>query len=193
MQHKYFNGSVWAPSQNNWESLGGIFTLPRVGDSRALALNMQHQQQSEWCWSACTCSITKFYDPAATWTQCTLVNRAFHQATCCIDGSSKACNIPWYGDQALTITGHFNSSTGGSMQLPAIMREINDSRPISIAIYWYRGGGHNPAIDGYDVTSPNFPTIDIQDPLFGHSTQDFGTFPHSYNGGANWGNSFLTK
>jgi hypothetical protein len=192
MFHKAWNGSAWLPSPTGWEALGGIFDLAPVGDSRNLSLSEQFQVQSEWCWSATTCSITKYYDPASPWTQCTLVNNAYNQNACCADGSSSACNQPWYPDRALTITGHLSSMTGKAESLATVMRELNASRPISIAIYWFGGGGHNPAIDGYDVTSPAYPTIDIQDPIYGHSTQDFGTFPHSYNGGANWGNSYLT-
>jgi hypothetical protein len=90
-------GHIWhtwqtAPS-NGW-----------IGDSKYLHLAEQYQVESEWCWSATTVSITRYYDSAATWTQCSLVNRAFGQTTCCQNGSSAACNQPWYPDQALTIT-----------------------------------------------------------------------------------------
>ena len=72
------------------------------------------------------------------------------------------------------------------------MAEINCGRPISIAIWWYGGGGHNPAIDGYDNSNLAAPTIDIQDPWYGPSTQDFNSFPSTYNGGATWGNTYFT-
>jgi hypothetical protein len=73
------------------------------------------------------------------------------------------------------------------------MSEIDAARPISIGIQWVEStSGHNPAIDGYDG-SYSSPTIDIQDPIFGHSIQDFNSFPGSYNGGATWTDSFLTK
>ena len=163
------------------------------GFSFYLELKEEPQQQSNWCWSATTVSITIYYDPATTWTQCTLVNKALNQTTCCQNGSSNNCNKPWYGDQALGITGHLNSATGGSLSLSTVMKEIRGSRPISIAIYWNGGGGHNPAIDGFDATDPASPVIEIEDPIFGPSTQDFNSFPTTYQGGANWGNSFLTK
>ncbi len=159
----------------------------------SLGLNEQHQQQTEWCWSATTVSITLFYDPNSTWTQCDLVNRAFGQTTCCTNGSSAACNQPWYPDQALTITGRLASTSNGAASFATVKNEIDASRPISIGIYWTGGGGHNPAIDGYDETDPAAPTIDIQDPWYGPSTQDFNTFPGSYNGGATWGVTFFTK
>jgi hypothetical protein len=171
----------------------GAQVLWASGSSFYLELKEQPQQESNWCWSATTVSITIYYDPASPWTQCTLVNKAFNQTTCCQNGSSNNCNQPWYGDQALSITGHLNSATGGSLSLSAVMQQMRDSRPISIAIYWNGGGGHNPAIDGFDATDPTAPVIEIEDPIFGHSTQDFNSFPTTYQGGAKWGNSFLTK
>src|SRR5579863_7669733 len=59
-----------------------------IGDSRFLGLPEQHQQQTEWCWSATSTSISHFYNAASTWTQCSLVNNAFNQTTCCQNGSS---------------------------------------------------------------------------------------------------------
>jgi len=160
---------------------------------RYLGLTEQHQLQSEWCWSASTVSITQYYDHASTWTQCTLVNKAFGQTTCCQSGGSAACNQPWYPDKALTITGHLASTSGGKPPLQTILGEINAGRPVSIAIYWNGGGGHNPVVDGYDDTDAAAPTIDLKDPIYGATTQDFNTFPSSYQGGASWGESYLTK
>lgn len=161
--------------------------------SRYLGLNEQHQQQTEWCWSATTVSISLFYNPASTWTQCTLVNQAFGQTTCCTNGGSAACNQGWWPNLSLPITGNLNSYTNTSEPLATVMSEIEGGRPISIAIWWYGGGGHNPAIDGYDNCDPAHPTIDIKDPWYGTTTQDFNSFPSTYNGGATWGNTYFTK
>jgi len=160
--------------------------------TRQLSVNEQTQQQTEWCWAATTVSLTQFYDPAATWTQCSLVNNAFGQTTCCQNGSSSACNQPWYGDRALNITGHLRTTSSGAASFATMRTEIIASHPISIAIYWNGGGGHNPAITGYDNSNSATPTIDIEDPYYGSSTQDFNSFPGSYQGGASWGYSFFT-
>lgn len=172
----------------------GNYVLTQMTDSVRLALNEQHQLQDEWCWSATTVSITKFYDPASSWTQCLLVNKAFGQSTCCQNGSSSACNQPWYPDKALTITDHLASTAGGVASLATVKSQINGGHPISIAIYWNGGGGHNPAIAGYNVANPAAPTIDIQDPWYGPTVnQDYNTFPGTYNGGASWGMNYFTK
>jgi len=171
-----------------WQAVGGIFPVVR-----ALTFNEQYQQESEWCWAATTVSITLYYDPASTWTQCSLVNQAFGLTTCCQDGSSTACNQPWYPDQALTITGHLASTSGGKPSFDVIVSQIDADHPVPIAIYWNGGGGHNPAVSGYDGSTSAAPVIDIQDPIYGPSTQDFNSFPGSYNGGATWGESYFTK
>jgi hypothetical protein len=173
-----------------WSSLGGIVISPVV----YLGLNEQHQQQTEWCWLATTVSITLYYDPASTWTQCLLANKELNQTTCCQNGSSNACNQPGYPNQALTTTGHLASTALGKPSFQTIMNELEAGHPVSINIQWNGGGGHNPATDGYDDTEPSTPTIDIEDPWYGPSTnQDFNTFPGSYNGGASWYASYFTK
>jgi len=167
--------------------------------ARYLGLIEQPQLQTEWCWAATTVSIAFLLDPASPWTQCTLANMAFKfgqtpgQPNCCVDGSNAACNLPWYPDRALTITSHLSPPPAyGTPSLQTIMNEIDSGCPVSIAIYWNGGGGHNPAIDGYDNTDEAAPTIEIQDPWYGPSTQDFNTFPASYHGGATWSVSYFT-
>ena len=95
------------------------------------------------------------------------------------------CNVPGYPDQALMLTGHFAGEMAGRPEFlsgtdNSVMYQIDLSRPISIGIYWNGGGGHNPAINGYDDSNPAAPTIDIQDPIYGPSTQDFNSFPSCY-------------
>jgi len=171
-----------------WSSLAGTLLSPVV----YLGLNEQHQQQTEWCWLATTVSITLYYNPSATWTQCTLANTMLNQTTCCTNGTSSACNQPGYPDQALTTTGHLASTAMGKPSFQTIINQIEAAHPVSINIQWDGGGGHNPATDGYDDSDIANPTIDIQDPWYGPSTQDFNSFPSTYNGGATWYESYFT-
>ncbi len=172
-----------------WQAVGGAFP---TRDSAYLGLVEQHQQETEWCWSATTVSIELFYDPNSTLTQCELVNQAFNQTTCCQNPSSGACNQPWYPNLALTIVGHLASTASGKPTFQTITSQLNAGHPVSIAIYWTGGGGHNPAVDGYDDANAAQPTIELQDPWYGRSTQDFNSFPNSYQGGATWGESYFT-
>jgi hypothetical protein len=166
-----------------------------ISTTRYLGLNEQYQQQSEWCWGATTVSISLFYNPASTWTQCSLVNNAFGQTTCCTNGNTWQCNKGWFPNLSLAITGNLSPlPTSAPEPLFKVMFEINGGRPISIGIWWSGGGGHSIVIDGYDNSNPSAPTIDIQDPWYGPSTQDFNSFPNSYHGtGTTWGTTYFTK
>jgi Papain-like cysteine protease AvrRpt2 len=42
--------------------------LPPAPDN--IGLRMQYQESSEWCWIAVATSISHFFNPASTWTQC---------------------------------------------------------------------------------------------------------------------------
>ena len=124
-------GHIWHTWQTTPTATGSVTPY--------LHLAEQYQVESEWCWSATTVSITHYYDAAATWTQCSLVNKAFGQTTCCQNGSSAACNQPWYPDQALTITGHLASTASGEPSFQTVMNEINDGHPCrSRLLEWRR-------------------------------------------------------
>lgn len=163
---------------------------------RSLYLNMQYQEQTEWCWSATTVSITLYYDAPSTWTQCTLANNQLGRTDCCTAGNSAPCNEAWYPPTALTATGHFAQTKSGRLSFSELCTQIDEHRPISVNLQWYpaNSGGHNLAIDGYESGDDSGrPLISIKDPWWGPSTQDYEAFPGSYNGGAAWYETYLTQ
>jgi len=186
------DGHVW---ENYWNQSARqwLWTDHETPPVVSLGLIEQQQQESEWCWLATTVSVTLYYDPASAWTQCSLANAMLGQTTCCNDGGSNSCNQPGYANQALMTTGHFASPPGGKPSLQTLMNQIEAGHPVSVNLQWNGGGGHNPAIDGYDNVDPTAPTIDVEDPIWGKSTQDFNTFPAHYQGGATWYESYFTE
>jgi hypothetical protein len=42
-------------------------------------LRMQYQESNEWCWIAVATSISHFYNPASTWTQCAVMTDIGHR------------------------------------------------------------------------------------------------------------------
>ncbi|MGO9234323.1 MAG: hypothetical protein ACLP4V_09685 [Methylocella sp.] len=88
MYHKAWDGRAWAPL----EALGGTFNTPLVPAPVVTGLQMQYQQMSNWCWIAVATSISHYYNPASTWTQCSLTtaqlqaSASLHmQGQCCPD------------------------------------------------------------------------------------------------------------
>src|SRR5262249_49866891 len=67
----------------------------RLARHRCLHFTMQHQEQTQWCWSATATSVSQYYNAASTWTQCSLVNAELGRTDCCSAPSSNDCNQPW--------------------------------------------------------------------------------------------------
>jgi hypothetical protein len=105
-----------APARPSPKDLGGWLAglfgglrRPRAKPARPrwrrVPLERQAQLQSQWCWAACSTSISRLYDAGSSWTRCKVVNAELAQTRCCRDGSTSRCNQSWYLDRALTRTG----------------------------------------------------------------------------------------
>ncbi len=67
---------------------------------------MQHQQQTNWCWAAVATSVSHFFNPASTWTQCAVANGELNRNDCCGSGASGPCNVYGFLGSSLTRVGH---------------------------------------------------------------------------------------
>jgi hypothetical protein len=184
------------PGDNNWwlaVYTGSQFqwSLRGNGIPRVLELSMQSQQQTEWCWSATSVSVSHFYDSGSTWTQCLLVNNALGQTTCCNTGGTSQCNQPWYIDRALQIVKNFVSS-GSAVTPTDVDSQVNNGRPLEVGIAWSGGGGHAVVIDGYQGTGTG-ELLSIRDPAYGDSWVSYSTFKSSYQGSGSWDQTCYTQ
>lgn len=161
---------------------------------RVLPFVIQPQVVSEWCWSACSVSVNKFYSPASTWTQCLLANAALGQTSCCQSPGSASCNTPWYLDRALQIVGNYASYANGKATLPAIAGQIDSKRPVGLRIAWNGNGAHFVIIYGYsELTQSDLQFINVGDPFYGSSVQSYRPFPDAYQGGGTWTGTYFTQ
>lgn len=159
---------------------------------RRLAFTMQHQQQTQWCWAAVSTSVSLYYDPSSTWTQCTVANAELGQTTCCQNGASAACNTPWYLDSALQRTGNLDSFSGGTTSFAGVRTEIDSGQPLGARIGWSGGGGHFAVIEGYKP-GPSEQRVAVDDPWYGASDLTYNTFATSYQGTGGWTHSYTTE
>lgn len=159
---------------------------------RRLAFTMQHQQQTQWCWAAVSTSVSLYYDTSSTWTQCTVVNAELGQTTCCQNGSTSACNQPWYLDLALQRTGNLDAFAGGTTSFADLRTEIDAGQPLGARIGWSGGGGHFAVIEGYKP-GPGDQRVAIDDPWYGASDLTYNTFATSYQGSGSWTHSYTTE
>jgi len=159
--------------------------------SAQLAVAVEPQLQSEWCWAAVSTSVSHFFDGASEWTQCTVAGSELAQQTCCQDGSTAQCNVPWYLDRALTRTGNLGSWRRGTIAGWRILGQLRAGRPVGARIQWAGGGGHFVVIAG--ARGPLGGTVEVRDPIHGISTLPLGAFSSRYQGNGTWTHTYFTR
>ncbi len=190
----YSDGTVSAGTSNDLDkyrlpyNYNYIFNF--ISNNLQLNFAMQHQQQTNWCWAAVTVSVSAFFKPTTSWTQCTLVNAEFARNDCCTSGSISACNKPWYLQKSLKRTNNLESWSSGTGTMSKIAFEINNGNPICVRIGWSGGGGHAVAIDGYDI---DLNIVKIDDPWYGASDVTLDTFKNAYYGTGKWTHKYFVK
>lgn len=155
-----------------------------------LNFEMQRQTQSNWCWAATAASVSRFYDPASTWTQCRIANGQTGRTDCCGSGASGACNIYGFLDDALTRTGNFSRVKGGTSSFQQVENEIVAGRPHGIRVAWSGGGAHFVCATG--VQDNDF--VWVSDCGSGTtSLVNYDTLVNSYSGSGSWTHSYFTQ
>jgi len=168
-----------------------IYVKPVQEVWHRLAFTMQTQQQTFWCWAAVAASVSAFFNPSTTWTQCGIVNAELGRTDCCTNGSSANCNVPWFLDDALTRTGNFRSMSNGAGTMTDVSQDIDIGRPLCVRIQWSGdGGGHFVAIDGYHQ---GLDMVAVDDPWSGASDVSLATFQTAYRGSGSWTHSYRVQ
>ena len=161
--------------------------------SKTLAFVIEHQQQTEWCWAAVSKSVSTFFDSAAGWTQCAIVNSEMGRSDCCTKGGSPFCNCTWYLERALQRVSKFRNMLNSPSDRLTVRGEVDISNPMGARILWARGGGHFVALYGYDDSDPDHLLVVVGDPWYGASIVDFDTFTTNYLGMGSWTHSYFTR
>jgi hypothetical protein len=161
---------------------------------RCLCFTMQHQEQTQWCWSATATSVAHYYNSASPWTQCSLVNAELGRSDCCTDPSSANCNQPWTLSTVLTRVGHLASFTSASTSFADLRAELDNGRPLCVRIGWSGGGGHFNVVGCYTWNILfGLESVQIEDPWYGTSVWDYDTFRTAYQGTGSWTHSYKTQ
>jgi hypothetical protein len=167
------------------DGTSGVF-IDRVITSE---YDMEMQQQQAWCWATVTVCTSHFYDSDSPWKQCSLVNDALGQSSCCNDGSTPECDVPWYLDKALEITGNLESYSSGSESIDSLLAQLDENRPVGARVA-FGTAGHFVMITG---VSPDREMIMIEDSYFGSSYIMYEKFKSHYKGIGVWSHSYFTK
>ncbi|MBY3465702.1 hypothetical protein HFN80_17080 [Rhizobium laguerreae] len=166
--------------------------------SKRLALSIDAQEQSNWCWAAVSCSVSHFYDESA-WTQCAIANLIWGRGDCCGGEASNpsTCNAPWKLDEALSVTSNFVSLVSADLPAPpiafsAVQREIDHGKPVATRVRWRGGGGHFQAIVGWTLGASGSEYIVISDPIYRETTIRVRDFAARYQAGGEWTHVYFT-
>src|SRR5262245_38112128 len=146
-----------------------------------------HQEQTEWCWAACSQMVAAFLGNANV-KQCELANFLHGQTKCCDKPGSNACNQPCPYEGIGQVYGHLNVnciSQEGRVNGQVLLREFNANRPVEIGFLWYGGGGHVVVLHG--VTDVGL--IAVNHPLFGTGLVTYLYLAAAYGQGI-WAYSF---
>src|SRR5882724_1060507 len=159
----------------------------------ALALAMQQQLQSNWCWAAVGTSVGLFYT-TGSWSQCAVATTSIPNFPgspaasfdCC--NLAAPCNIYGYLDVSLSTALSFASMQSGALAFTDLQAQIGSSqRPVCLRIAWNGSGAHFVAISGFIVDALGTQYVRVADPGSGAiTTQAFSTFPANYSSGGTW-------
>ena len=169
-------------------------TISGAADHKEAALEfvMQRQEQTNWCWSAVSVSVSKYFDSSSVWTQCELVCVEFGNSDCCGDGNSTACNQPWYLDRALRRTGNLDTWRPGTIAPTELMQLLREGRPVAARIGWPGGGGHVVALTACMRHEGNSFVV-VGDPWHGSQTYAYKELCARYKGTGVWTHTYFTK
>lgn len=160
-----------------------------------------YQQQSEWCWAAVTASVDEYYNGGSGQKQCKIVEGHFPGKSCCIKGSSKACNKTFQLEIALSGIGHMSGAVlNRSLTYSESERQnCTLKRPFGVRIQWHgTPGGHFVTITG--VHDDKRTELHIEDPDWGRLVMAHKTiqtaYQSSYHSGkpqGSWTDSYPTS
>lgn len=157
-----------------------------------IPFSMQHQLQTNWCWSATSVSVAHYYASTSSWTQCEMANRELGQTTCCTNGSGSQCNQGHVLDAPLRRANVLDHMTGGTVAYATVRGEIDAGRPLPIRIGWAGGGGHFVALDGYRTLGDEW--VAIGDPWYGDSDVALASLTGgTYQGSGGWTHTYFTR
>ncbi|WP_197289749.1 fascin domain-containing protein [Saccharothrix sp. NRRL B-16348] len=182
-----------------FDANGGIhekFVLDLADQS--VDFDMQHQEQTWWCWNAASVSVAKFYNRNAAWTQGLLANAEFARNDCVVDaGRESPCNWGRWPDGPLDKVGHFGERLNNALTSMQLATELAKPAPVVVNIAWRDGngtivGGHIVALRGRSLRD-GVEWVSVSDPWSGDSDMTYDNFRNRYPDNGLWNVSYKTR
>ena len=167
-------------------------------NARTLSFVIQTQHATEWCWAAVAASIADYFARQPVWQQCCVVAQTFSKSgpPPCTAPSSVVWNRPSKLGPALDLVGHKGQVNGWSYAFSAIQNEIDNGRPLGVAIRWRaskKPDTHFLTLTGYKDDGIQ-PEVTVQDPFKGTTRGvPLSGFASQYRTGGTWTYSYETR
>lgn len=159
-----------------------------------LCLHFEKQNRKNWCW-ACVASIVSTFYGSNKWSQSRIAWKVLGDDFNANDDVPEKVLIDTQFNQCaqlehvLNEVGCLGSWSGARPPFRRLMRELDLSRPVGVAVTWGRGGQHYVLIEGYNRIKR---TINVLDPESGRFTIAFDFFPEQFRDGGEWAETFWT-
>jgi hypothetical protein len=139
------------------------------------------QEQTEWCWAACTQMVSRWLGVADV-PQCELANFLHGQTNCCVKPSSDTCNQPAPLNGVMPVYRHVGVKGIGPdrpLLFNTLVAELAAGRAVEVAFAWFGGGGHVVVVYGYDPEGQ----FAVRDPWFGSGSVTYLDLFSAYGNG----------
>jgi hypothetical protein len=161
------------------------WTVMITGDamSQVLLVPEEHQEQTMWCWAACSRAIIKYKgNPSVL--QCDIVNwvrvqKGWGSGDCCnpIDAMGSSCNNGNYlyigNGSCQDVLDHWGYAYEGhdnSLTRAQTTSQMGNSHPVMIRYDWWNGGAHALILHGFTSATD---MTNIMDPWYGPYIADY--------------------
>jgi hypothetical protein len=162
-----------------------------------LNLDMEHQQNRQWCWAALTQAVCGYFGDAAA-TQASIVCQVLANPFCGDSPTPNPCDVPFPVDVALDEFSHLNDRLG-VLPFAQVQEQIDQlQRPVAILVQFAASTGtvnHTCLIKGWEMVG-GVPYITLLDPSPVNGTQTHVAYDDLCSGlalGGPWMESFTVK
>lgn len=119
---------------------------PDAYGSAQLPINMQVQQQNEWCWVASGDTIASYLGHGTDQNSFCDLAHGYPTSYSCPNQAGYLS----YDQRAFSALGISPGTETGAVPFSTIVSNIDAGHPIQTGISWTAGGGHSEVIYGYD-------------------------------------------
>ena len=160
-----------------------------------LNVAMEPQWRTNWCWASVACAIAAYYGDDS-WRQDVLAWRILcadqvrpnsHPPAAFLEQERYNQQAPL--DRTLRYVNCLDGWSNGRPPFRRLMRELEEGRPLAVAIRWRTGSQHYVLVDGYSRQQRK---IFIADPQSGRYEVNFDNFPANYRHGGEWMETYWT-